>query len=49
MLALSLEATEVWLPTAGHHEVLSAAHDLPHPRPERDGVVLPPLGWAVLG
>lgn len=49
VLVLSLEETEVWLPSAGHHEVLSAAHDLPHPRPERDGVVLPPLGWAVLG
>ena len=48
VLVLSLEETEVWLPTADHHLVLASAHDAPPPRPERDGVVLPPLGWAVL-
>ncbi|QPL06190.1 MULTISPECIES: alpha-amylase family glycosyl hydrolase [Actinomyces] len=48
VLALSLEEHEAWLPTGGRHERLSSAHDAPLPRPERDGVVLPPLGWAVL-
>ena len=48
VLVLSLEDSEVWLPTAGRSHVLASTHDAPPPRPERDGVVLPPLGWAVL-
>ena len=48
VLVLSLEETEAWLPTAGRSHVLASTYDAPSPRPERDGVVLPPLGWAVL-
>lgn len=48
VLVLSLEESEVWLPAAGRSHVLASTHDAPPPRPERDGVVLPPLGWAVL-
>ena len=48
VLVLSLEESEVWLPAAGRSHVLASPHDAPPPRPERDGVVLPPLGWAVL-
>ena len=48
VLVLSLEETEAWLPTAGHQVVLASTYDAPPPRPEGDGVVLPPLGWAVL-
>ena len=48
VLVLSLEESEVWLPAAGRSHVLASTHDAPLPRPERDGVVLPPLGWAVL-
>ena len=48
VLVLSLEDSEVWLPTASRSHVLASTHDAPPPRPERDGVVLPPLGWAVL-
>ena len=48
VLVLSLEESEVWLPVAGRSHVLASTHDAPPPRPERDGVVLPPLGWAVL-
>ncbi|WP_244963384.1 alpha-amylase family glycosyl hydrolase [Actinomyces trachealis] len=47
-LALSLEDHEVWLPTGGFHQVLAATHDALAPRPEGEGVVLPPHGWAVL-
>ena len=47
--ALSLQETEVWLPTANHHRPLASTHDASPPRPERNGVILPPTGWAVLG
>lgn len=49
VLALSLEEHEAWLPTQGAHTVVATGHEAPAPRTERDGVVLPPLGWAVLG
>ncbi len=48
-LALSLEEAPTWLPTEGRRTVLATAHDKPLPVAERDGVVLPALGWAVLG
>lgn len=49
VLALSLEEHEAWLPTRGAHTVLATDRQAPAPRAERDGVVLPPCGWAVLG
>ncbi|WP_172120969.1 alpha-amylase family glycosyl hydrolase [Actinomyces faecalis] len=49
VLALSLEEHEAWLPTGGAHTVLATGEGACGPRSERDGVVLPPCGWAVLG
>ena len=46
MLVLSLEEYEAWLPTSGRHQVLAAGGG--SVRAERDGVVVPSLGWAVL-
>lgn len=48
VVALSLEETEAWLPTAGCQGVLACAHGAQRPRPEGEGVVMPPMGWAVL-
>lgn len=46
VLVLSLEEHEAWLPTSGRHQVLAAGGG--SVRAERDGVVVPSLGWAVL-
>ena len=48
VVALSLEEGEAWLPTAGRHGVLACAHGAQRPRPAGEGVVMPPMGWAVL-
>lgn len=48
IIVLSLEETEAWLPTCGRQGVLACAHGAAQPRPDGDGVVLPPMGWAVL-
>ena len=47
--AIAPTEAPTWLPTEGRRTVLATAHDKPLPVAERDGVVLPALGWAVLG